>query len=55
MAINCNKCGEKETLFEAVDSWGCIKCDEWKEDKCKDADCEFCTTRKDKPSEYKTK
>lgn len=51
MSPFCDKCENKETLFEKYDAWACLHCDEWKEKKCKDPDCYFCPNRPDRPSE----
>ena len=32
------------------DAYLCVNCDEWAEPKCKDADCEFCAERPDRPT-----
>jgi hypothetical protein len=50
MRMTCDKCGEDTTLFESVDAFGCLKCDEWKEDKCTVDSCGYCIERKEKPS-----
>ena len=48
--MKCDKCGEEETIFESVDTWACLKCDEWKEEKCGDTACGYCMDRLEKPS-----
>jgi hypothetical protein len=35
---------------EKYDAVYCADCDEWLEGKCPDAECEFCSTRPEKPS-----
>jgi len=47
----CDKCGNDLKLFTQLDTYGCMTCDEWREDKCVSIRCDFCNSRPDKPSE----
>jgi hypothetical protein len=46
----CNVCGEELHYCSYHDSLYCAHCDEWKEPKCSDPDCEFCKDREAKLS-----
>lgn len=48
----CRK-GHETEFSEKYDSFYCLKCDYWWDEKCTDATCEFCSTRPDKPSMMK--
>lgn len=49
----CEKCGTNLVLHEDLDTYSCDKCDEWKDTKCKDADCHYCSKRPAKPNQHK--
>jgi hypothetical protein len=51
MAYKCDKCGEELALYASIDTYACLKCDRWTEDKCSDKSCYFCSLRTDKPSQ----
>jgi hypothetical protein len=46
----CDKCGEELSYSVEDDCLYCESCNEWKEKKCGDSDCTFCTNRSEKPS-----
>ena len=46
----CEECGENLLYFFAYDASCCPHCDAWKEKKCGDTKCEFCSTRPHSPS-----
>jgi hypothetical protein len=46
----CAKCGEELEYSVDDDCLYCEICNEWKEKKCSDSDCQFCTNRPEKPS-----
>lgn len=50
MALFC-ECDKKLSYNERFDAYFCNKCDQWKESKCTDKECLFCTRRPEKPSE----
>lgn len=45
-----SKCLHLHAYWEKFDSYYCLVCDKWLEDKCKDKGCEFCVDRPTKPS-----
>lgn len=46
---NCDKCNTLKRYSSKWDSYYCKKCNEWKENICKDIDCEYCSKRPEKP------
>jgi hypothetical protein len=51
MSYKCDKCGQKLVLYASIDTYACLKCDRWTEDKCSDKSCYFCSLRTEKPSQ----
>ena len=51
MKWECDKCNSIKTYSEALDTFYCKTCDEWKESKCSDPDCHKCKSLDKKPSE----
>lgn len=51
--MNLCKCGmqKKPIYHKKHDAYFCEDCDQWLEDACEDADCQFCPTRPNRPSE----
>lgn len=47
----CSKCGSEIQYSNKYDAYYCELCNEWSEKKCEDPECEFCSTRPDKPSQ----
>lgn len=47
--VNCEH--KIKELCKKHDSYFCVKCGEWTEQKCKDPECEFC---KDRPEKHET-
>ena len=47
----CEVCHNQFHHDEKYDADYCDPCDEWKDKKCSDADCYFCPTRPDRPSQ----
>ena len=45
----CDKCGDKLSYSVDDDCLYCATCNEWKEKKCSDANCDFCQNRPEKP------
>lgn len=50
----CKHCGTKKSYNPVYDAMFCKKCDAWCESKCNDPNCEFCSSRPEKPSDCKT-
>jgi exosome complex RNA-binding protein Csl4 len=46
----CDKCNSDLKHDEGHDTIYCPKCDEWKESKCSDKECFYCSNRPEKPS-----
>lgn len=49
----CSKCKFTLVYYEDFDAYFCPKCNEWKEAKCSDPTCSYCTNRPDKPLPHK--
>ena len=50
MDMTCS-CTTEALYSEEFDTYYCKECDQWTEDKCDDATCEYCTNRPEKPSQ----
>lgn len=50
---HCNTKKKYSSWDDGYDAYYCDKCDIWLEPKCSNPECEFCSTRPDKPSEMK--
>jgi hypothetical protein len=48
--MKCKVCERALRYCSYHDSLYCAHCDEWKEPKCSDSDCELCKDREEKPS-----
>lgn len=46
----CISCKGRLSYNEKYDSYFCELCNKWKEDKCGDDACHFCSDRPQKPS-----
>lgn len=52
---NCNKCNSSSSYSAEYDSFACIKCDAWLENKaCNNNDCDFCIARPATPKNVET-
>ena len=51
MGGKCGECGSRLSYCEEHDAKYCIECNEWREIQCGAADCEYCNTRPELPSE----
>jgi hypothetical protein len=52
--MDCGHDCEKNAVHsEEYDAYYCESCNKWLEDKCDDAECEFCVLRPDTPMEIK--
>lgn len=49
MDLQCDKCGWAMSYNERYDAYYCAKCNEWKEKKCTDENCNMCIKREEKP------
>ena len=45
----CPNCKNYKIMHEKYDAIFCAYCNEWRETKCSDPKCEYCTTRPEKP------
>jgi len=45
----CDKCGNPKEYHALYDAFFCAKCNEWRESRCEDPNCEFCPKRPEKP------
>ena len=45
----CYKCKEYLIYFDKYDSTFCLDCNSWRESKCSDSTCEFCSVRPKTP------
>lgn len=52
-AYKCLICGGKTIHIEKYDAYACLECNVWREDRCKDNQCEFCSSRPEFPREAK--
>ena len=50
-SCSCHGCGQLAEYSPKYDSWYCINCNIWLEEKCSDPLCEFCSVRPEMPSE----
>jgi len=52
MDLNLNycECKNKKSYSQEYDAYYCKSCNKWSESVCDDPDCEFCTTRPNKPA-----
>jgi hypothetical protein len=50
----CEKCDSEIKYSMKYDAYYCELCNNWCEPKCGDAECEFCSTRPEKPSQVIT-
>lgn len=46
----CDVCNEPLLMYYEFDALCCPRCNTWKENKCSDPSCEFCSLRPDYPS-----
>jgi len=53
MKYTCDWCGDPLTLIERLDTYACMTCNRWTEDKCQDKTCGFCNDRPKTPREIK--
>lgn len=49
----CDKCGDELSYSVDDDCLYCAVCNEWKENKCGDSNCDFCQNRPEKPDSKK--
>jgi len=47
----CNKCCNERHYSNKYDAYYCELCNKWMEEKCDDENCEFCSSRPNKPSQ----
>lgn len=47
----CPACNSERQYAYKYDAFYCELCNMWLEDKCTDPECEYCTTRPEKPSQ----
>lgn len=46
---HCNMCKSHLVFYDDFDAYFCPKCNNWMESKCTDSECEFCSSRPDRP------
>lgn len=47
----CPCCGAEKLYSGKYDAYYCKACDVWLEGNCNDPECEFCSSRPEKPSQ----
>lgn len=47
----CRTCGSEVQYSNKYDAYYCELCNVWLEKTCEDPECEFCSTRPEKPSQ----
>ena len=45
----CDKCTNNLIYYNKYDAFFCAYCNQWEEDNCGDANCEFCYNRPETP------
>ena len=50
MDLKCKDCGNEASYSDEYDALYCESCNIWCEDKCGDADCDFCNIRPELPN-----
>ncbi len=51
ISYKCPVCESEKQYSNKYDAYFCELCNKWLEEPCKDPECQFCTTRPEKPSQ----